>query len=91
MKKHDVISHQVFAWLMAPIVLCACGKASPPAPHTANPGPGLSVLTDRATGCQYLALSGQYAGGLTPRLDHDGWHMGCNVLQGNSDARAKKE
>lgn len=33
---------------------------------------GLILLTDAKTGCQYLSR-----GGLTPRLDASGKHMGC--------------
>lgn len=35
---------------------------------------GLELRTDFGTGCQYLEAS---SGGLTPRLDADGNHMGC--------------
>lgn len=36
----------------------------------------LSIRTDHKTGCQYLAYR---SGGLTPRLDSAGGHMGCKA------------
>lgn len=38
---------------------------------------GMTLLTDYMTGCQYLK-SGFIIGTLTPRLDGDGRHVGCN-------------
>lgn len=35
---------------------------------------GLMPRTDSRTGCQYLEAM---SGGLTPRLDRDGRHIGC--------------
>lgn len=35
---------------------------------------GMSPMTDRLTGCQYLSTS---SGGITPRLGADGRHLGC--------------
>lgn len=35
--------------------------------------------TDEDTGCQYLT-SGVFAGGITPRLDANGRHMGCDPI-----------
>jgi hypothetical protein len=35
---------------------------------------GMRPMTDALTGCQYLGLSD---GGITPRLDADGGHLGC--------------
>lgn len=34
---------------------------------------GMSLFTDRGTGCQYLAA--RYSGGITPRLDAQGKHV----------------
>lgn len=36
------------------------------------------VETDTETGCQYMATRN---GGITPRIDADGIHMGCKGLQ----------
>jgi len=35
---------------------------------------GMSPMTDRMTGCQYLRIS---SGGITPRLDAAGRQIGC--------------
>lgn len=35
---------------------------------------GISVRTDHLTGCQYLE---SWGGGLTPRVDREGRHLGC--------------
>lgn len=35
---------------------------------------GMQLLTDYATGCQYLAYP---KGGITPRLSSSGQHIGC--------------
>jgi hypothetical protein len=35
---------------------------------------GMYPHTDALTGCQYLSV---YGGGITPRLDGDGRHVGC--------------
>lgn len=35
---------------------------------------GMALYTDHGTGCEYL---GNPRGGITPRLDVDGRHMGC--------------
>lgn len=40
---------------------------------------GAILITDYATGCQYLRAG--FAGGITPRIDADGVHMGCKGLQ----------
>lgn len=42
---------------------------------------GAILITDHATGCQYLRAG--WAGGITPRIDADGVHMGCKGLQGD--------
>ena len=39
----------------------------------------LAIRTDSQTGCQYLAAS---SGGLTPRLDANGRHIGCKGVKG---------
>lgn len=39
---------------------------------------GLKPLTDARTGCQYLKGS---SGGLTPRIDGNGNHMGCRPVE----------
>ena len=36
---------------------------------------GLIIFTDHDTGCEYL---GRLISGVTPRLDAEGNHMGCN-------------
>lgn len=36
---------------------------------------GLVLYTDHLTGCQYI---GNLFGGLIPRVDGMGWHLGCN-------------
>ena len=36
---------------------------------------GLGLYTDNFTGCQYL--SSDFMGGITPRLDGSGRHVGC--------------
>jgi hypothetical protein len=36
---------------------------------------GMGLYTDNLTGCQYL--SSGFLGGITPRLDSDGKHVGC--------------
>lgn len=38
---------------------------------------GMKPHVDAATGCQYLSVAG---GGITPRLNADGQHMGCRQL-----------
>ncbi len=38
---------------------------------------GMDFYVDNGTGCHYL---GPFFGGLTPRLDGAGRHMGCNPL-----------
>ena len=67
-----------FAWKLAAIVLISWLLLPIGKDDTDPPGwtgfyrSGMRVLTDAQTGCQYLQ-----AGGLTPRLDADGRHMGC--------------
>lgn len=39
---------------------------------------GMRPHVDAATGCEYLSAPG---GGITPRLDSDGRHMGCRGLE----------
>lgn len=36
---------------------------------------GMRLFTDHRTGCQYLSAGP--IGGITPRLDRDGRHVGC--------------
>lgn len=43
----------------------------PPEPYGRS---GLILLADARTGCQYLAVP---LGGITPRRDGEGKHMGC--------------
>ncbi len=39
---------------------------------------GLTLVTDHKTGCQYVGFRGLYgAGGITPRVDGHGHHVGC--------------
>lgn len=38
------------------------------------------ISVDSGTGCQYLQNPN---GGITPRIDTDGIHMGCKGLQGD--------
>jgi hypothetical protein len=38
---------------------------------------GLVLYTDHGTGCQYIKPGSLFGGGLTPRLDGDGRHVGC--------------
>jgi len=38
---------------------------------------GMLLYTDYGTGCQYLS-AGTFGGGLTPRLDGRGRHVGCH-------------
>lgn len=35
---------------------------------------GMKLHHDAKTGCQYLSVVG---GGITPRMSHDGLHLGC--------------
>lgn len=72
-----------FAWVAAAAlaITVALGAAEASSPKRgANPLAGrsgdLRAYADNATGCQYL---GTARGGLTPRLDASGKHMGCEV------------
>jgi hypothetical protein len=58
--------------LLGVLALAGCNE-----PHLPKDDPGarLTVMTDRATGCQYLV---QYQGSLTARISADDkTHMGC--------------
>lgn len=58
--------------------LAIAALASMLVPHDDTDPPdgrsGLTLSTDHRTGCQYL---GRPLGGLTPRLDGTGKHLGC--------------
>lgn len=43
--------------------------------------PSLGVEIDEQTGCQYMVSR---RGGVSPRIDADGVHMGCKGLQESS-------
>lgn len=66
-------------WLMVVYFLLALLGNSPMSRDDSDPGDwgprsGIKPRTDSRTGCQYLEGMG---GGLTPRLDKDGRHIGC--------------
>jgi hypothetical protein len=44
-------------------------------PGSWGPRSGLIVYVDARTGCNYLG--GGHSGGITPRLDRNGRHIGC--------------
>lgn len=58
-------------FLVAAIGACSPRDATDP-PHGKRSG--MLLRTDYGTGCQYLA---EPFGGITPRVDADGRHMGC--------------
>ncbi len=63
----------LFAFLLTLFVLSAFG----PRDDTDPPGwsrSGMGLHTDERTGCQYLSRP---FGGITPRLDGAGRHIGC--------------
>ncbi len=75
-----------FAFLVGSRVLVGlCGllifqSCSGPVDSTDPPDgrSGLSLFTDHQTGCQYLGLRGiNGGGGIIPRLDGQGRHVGC--------------
>lgn len=65
-----------FAMILVAIALTAW-PSHPPRDATDPPDgySGMSLFTDHETGCQYLAS--RRDGGLAPRVDADGRHMGC--------------
>lgn len=67
-------------WLIVGYFMVVLIGLSPIARDDSDPGSwgdrsGLTLRTDSLTGCQYLEAQ---SGGLTPRLDTDGKHIGCN-------------
>ncbi len=79
---HEMIN--IIIWrivLLAGVVAIASGilSESPLARDDTDPGEWgkrseIAARTDSLTGCQYLTTK---AGGLTPRLDAEGRHIGC--------------
>ena len=68
-----------FGWVSVFIVLVGVLSATPIGRDDTDPGSwgarsSLAPRTDSLTGCQYLETS---RGGLTPRRDRDGKHVGC--------------
>lgn len=61
----------VFAALAFSLLPLGRDSTDGPWPHRS----GVDVVTDAATGCQYLRTSG---GGITPRVDGHGKQLGCN-------------
>lgn len=63
--------------VLATLALVGCDEDTPASGSRWSAGPELMVTTDHATGCQYLT---RYSGGgITPRRDGMGQHMGCRV------------
>lgn len=60
------------------VVVCALVLSSCLSDTDSTDGPeghsGMTLHTDNLTGCQYLS---RYHGGITPRLDGYGHHIGC--------------
>jgi len=54
---------------------------SDPEPEGWGRRSGIQVRTDSLTGCQYLETT---SGGITPRVDGNGRHVGCNTNTNNS-------
>lgn len=66
----------ILAVLLILLTLVVLGMCSP-RDDTDEPGgerSGMSLHTDAMTGCQYLSVT---LGGLTPRVDRAGRHVGC--------------
>lgn len=66
-------------WVLVGYFLVVMVGKSPMGRDDSDPGQwgqrsGLMPRTDSRTGCQYLEGT---RGGLTPRLDHNGRHVGC--------------
>lgn len=66
-------------WLVLGYFLVVLIGKSPMGRDDSDPGAwgarsGLALRTDSRTGCQYLEAM---SGGLTPRRDKDGEHIGC--------------
>lgn len=82
-RKYDWAELYLLAVFAFVVVVCvAIFFATPsPAPHSKNRW--LRVETDPATGCEYLLHA--YAGGITPRVDGRGRHMGCKQEAGNDE------
>lgn len=67
---------KVVSWLIVGACLAAIfgalfGKDDTDPPDGRS---GLRLMTDARTGCQYLAMP---LGGITPRRDGEGKHVGC--------------
>ncbi len=65
-----------WALVAAYIIVSAIGACSPrdATDHPQGERSCMLLRTDHQTGCQYLS---EPFGGITPRVDADGRHMGC--------------
>jgi len=69
-------------WVVAVMIVDACLSVSPLGRDDSDePGwfarrSGMRIMIDEKTGCQYFAAQ---RGGLTPRLDAHGKHLGCHT------------
>lgn len=66
-----------FGWVLVMIIYAITGHFDKDNTDSPNKRSGMQLYTDYLTGCQYL--QGKRSGGLTPRKDGQGNHVGCGT------------